>query len=255
MSNRSWVFIRGLGRSSEHWEPFMSVFKNTFPDDFVELADIRGNGVMNYSPSYLSIADNVRDLRARSQFVREGRQISLMTISLGSMIGIEWAKLYPTEISELVVMNTSDRSCCLPLERLRPDVFKYLVPLSKTFNVPDMNSAKIAREKMILQMTTNRLPNLAERAKQWMDFPETSLMNLGRQVTAASLFAIPAKPPTKTLMLYSMQDRFVNPVCTQRIAKKWNLDPIAHATAGHDLPLEEPEWVAQKTKEWLSDLA
>jgi pimeloyl-ACP methyl ester carboxylesterase len=250
---RRWIFIRGLGRASEHWEPFMSEFKASFPKDEIELADIRGNGKLNHLKSLTSVSRNVDDLRQRSPFIQSGKKVSLMTISLGSMIGIEWARRFPDEINELVLMNPSDRSLANPLERLRAKNLFRLPEIIRTFNNPDFDSAKVAREKIILQMTTNHLPELDKKAEEWRNFPETEPLNLARQILAASRFKVPDLAPTKTLLMYSLNDQFVSSNCSRRIAKKWGITAAAHPTAGHDLPLEDPQWVTRTTLNWLNN--
>jgi hypothetical protein len=49
----------------------------------------------------------------------------------------------------------------------------------------------------------------------------------------------------------SLGDRMVDPACTQAIAREWNVTPKTHPWAGHDLPLDDPEWVALAVAEWL----
>jgi hypothetical protein len=40
---------------------------------------------------------------------------------------------------------------------------------------------------------------------------------------------------------------------TQKIAKKWSLDYIAHGDSGHDLPLDSPEWLIERLDEWFTE--
>jgi hypothetical protein len=52
--------------------------------------------------------------------------------------------------------------------------------------------------------------------------------------------------------LNSLGDRMVAPACTEAIAKRWNVESKTHPWAGHDLPLDDPEWVIAMVVEWLS---
>lgn len=244
---RKWIFIRGLARHSGHWGPFVDQFKNTFPEDEIELLDLRGNGQLAHSPSCTSIADNVRDLRARSKWIKAGHAVHLMTISLGSMIGTEWATLFPQEISGLVTINTSDKGNSSFFERMRPQNYLRIVHILK--NPKDAPMI----ENEILQMTTNHLEHINEWAIDFSKLPKTSTSNFFRQIFAASQYEFPEhKPKTEVLILCSEGDQLVNPICTKRIAEMWTLKAHVHPTAGHDLTLEDPAWACQEIKNWLS---
>jgi hypothetical protein len=39
--------------------------------------------------------------------------------------------------------------------------------------------------------------------------------------------------------------------CSLKLAQTWGGDYRQHETAGHDLPLDEPEWLAQVIKQWF----
>jgi hypothetical protein len=43
----------------------------------------------------------------------------------------------------------------------------------------------------------------------------------------------------------------VDVACTLAIQKKWGGSLAIHPSAGHDITLDEPRWVADRLKEWL----
>lgn len=247
--SRKWIFIRGLGRHSVHWNPFLEVFKKNFPKDEVELLDLRGNGSLSHSPSCLSITENVRDLRSRSKFIHQGEEVHLMTISLGSMIGAEWAHRYPDEVSGIVMINTSDRGTSSAFERMRPAHFlKMLSYLQKKKN-------RIELEKEILRESGLAISEIDKWAEIFARTPATKSINLARQLLAAGTFELPDhKPRTEVLLLCSEGDRMVHPQCTKRIAEKWVLKAQVHPTAGHDLPTHDPTWVCSQIKNWFQTI-
>lgn len=241
---RSWIFLRGLGRNSDHWGPFVDVFKKQFPHDDVELLDLRGNGTLAHSPSYLNIRDNVRDLRSRSLFVREGREINLLSISLGAMVAVEWAREYGDDVDELVLINTSERGTSKFWQRLQPKKYPRLLKIL----VSGKTSTDIEYE--ILKITTH----LADKQKWSQVFgqsPSTSRTNFTKQILAASLYEFPRhKPKTDVLILNSAKDELVSPVCSKNIADLWHLKIHTNQTAGHDLPLDAPDWICQQITSW-----
>lgn len=244
--SRKWIFLRGLGRHSAHWGPFLQEFKKHFPKDQIELLDLRGNGSLAHSPSYLSIQENVRDLRSRSQWIQEGEKVHLMTISLGSMVATEWARLFPDEISGFVAMNTSDRGTSSFFERMKPANYLLLLQM---LAVPRKGSWI---ENQILRLTTNILSQLDPVAQEFSEWKSTTRLNFLRQLVAAGTYEFPRqKPKTEILLLCSDGDKLVNSGCTKKIAEMWTMKAHIHPTAGHDISLDAPDWICEEIKNWL----
>src|SRR5690554_4657129 len=64
-----------------------------------------------------------------------------------------------------------------------------------------------------------------------------------RQLTAASTFKPTSPPPAMpTLILTSLADRLVDWRCSQALAQHWQCPLVCHENAGHDLPLDDPDW-------------
>ena len=74
-----------------------------------------------------------------------------------------------------------------------------------------------------------------------------SFMNSFRQIIAAARY----KPDNQriekpVLLLNSFGDKLVSSHCTLAIQKKFTLLLESHLTAGHDLPLDAPDWMLKK---------
>ena len=52
------------------------------------------------------------------------------------------------------------------------------------------------------------------------------------------------------LLLASLGDRLVSPRCSERIARAWNAPLRMRPDAGHDLPLDDPDWVLGQLLDW-----
>ena len=79
--------------------------------------------------------------------------------------------------------------------------------------------------------------------------------NAVRQLVAAARYCAPtAAPVDRVLLLGSQEDRLVSSQCSQAIAQAWGLPlPLQlHPWAGHDLPLDDPQWVIDAVLQWLS---
>jgi predicted alpha/beta hydrolase family esterase len=55
------------------------------------------------------------------------------------------------------------------------------------------------------------------------------------------------------LVLTSAADRMVDPSCSRALARQWGCALREHASAGHDLPLDDGAWVSEQVAQWLAD--
>ena len=241
---RRWIFLRGLARHSGHWDFFLDEFKKQYPIDEVELLDTAGNGNQGDRESFIKISEYVDDLRQRSKFIQELHNKKtnikpiLFTISLGSMIAVDWAQRFSDELSGFVIINTSDRSTSAFYERLRPQNYSYFLQLA----LNGKNS--LFRERVISKMTASGLRNATEVIEKFSQLPATNFSNFVKQIFAASNFNFPEqKPAVPCLILASKNDQMVNSVCSERIGKMWHTPVYFHPNAGHDLPLWDPAWI------------
>ncbi len=247
----SWVFLRGLARESRHWGRFVNDFKRRFPLADVHLLDLPGTGqrAQEKSPSTISeITDALRQTLVKKH---APANLRLLSISLGSMVALDWIARYPEDCSACVVINTSTRHTGSPLDRF--NLFSGL-KLVGAFLGKDVRK----REQSILSVVSNRRETRRENLEAWVQYAKERPMdwkNILRQLQAASLFGLPAtRPETPVLVLRSAKDRLVHPACSERLAQWWDFSMKTHPTAGHDLSLDDPEWVASQVYEWTVNL-
>ena len=67
-----------------------------------------------------------------------------------------------------------------------------------------------------------------------------------KQILAAFLYRPKTLPHLKTLILSSAKDKLVSSKCSKALAEAMSAPQEIHPTAGHDLTLDDPTWVAQK---------
>lgn len=241
-SPRRWILLRGLGRHAGHWGDFVTRFQQAFPGDRVETLDLSGNGTENGRTSFLSIEENVADLRARSRLLKEG-PVSVLAVSMGAMVAVSWADRHPGEIAELVLINTSDSSESYFFERLRPRNYWPILNLFRQRG--DLQF----RERTLLQMTAAELPHLERIAEKQSRLPATTPENFLRQLWASSRYRFPKSQPIRRIQfLVADGDSLVHPNCTKRLAVKWNAPIAAHPRADHDLTLIDPDWVIEQVR-------
>src|SRR5690606_27264001 len=92
-------------------------------------------------------------------------------------------------------------------------------------------------------------------ARRWAVYATThgvTRANALRQLYAAARFKAPAALPASVpvLVLNGGGDRMVDPRCSQALAAGWSIPLRVHAHAGHDLTLDDGEWVLGQIRNW-----
>jgi len=245
MAADQWIFLRGLGREQGHWEDFPKFFESHVPSSHVTCLDLPGSGERHAETSPTNIRATLEQMRAGAP---AGPKF-LFAISLGGMVTVEWAKRYPEEIRGIVLVNSSLKTFSGVTRRLSWRAWPWLFTTLATADAG-------AREKRILERTAPSVAITSERVRARVGLYDAHPMsrgNLARQLWAAARYQPSVKAPTvPILVLYSERDGLVDPRCSEVIARTWKTAVHAHPTAGHDLPLEDPEWCCRAVKEWLS---
>jgi len=246
----TWVLLRGLTRESGHWGGFTSAFQSAAGGVRVVTLDLPGNGVLNGARSPATVPDMVQACRHQLREAGVDGPVHLLAMSLGAMVAAHWSSVAPGEVTGCVLINTSFRPFSPFYHRLHPRNYPVLLGALLPGQSP------MALERRIWFMTSNHrdmtqgvLPQWAALRRQHPVSPGNAL----RQLAAAARFCAPLTPPAvPMLLLSSTRDRLVDARCSQAIAAAWNCAHVSHPTAGHDLPLDAPHWVAHQVRDWLA---
>jgi len=247
----TWILLRGLVREQRHWGGFPAELARALPDARIVTPDLPGNGERHALRSPASVRAMVEccrdDLRQRGL----APPWSLLALSLGGMVAVEWASRYPQEIERCVLINTSMRPYSRFHQRLRWQNYPAILKLMVKGGMEN-------QERLILRLTS-RSGDAGQRAgvlARWMDYQREYPVTRGnalRQLWSAARFRAPArKPAVPLLVLSSAGDQLVDPRCSARLAHAWQTPHAIHASAGHDLPLDDGPWVAAQVAKWLT---
>lgn len=242
----TWVFLRGLAREARHWGDFPARFRATCGGDIL-VPDLPGNGRLWAETSPTRVEDMVEACRHRLREQGKVPPYYLLGLSMGGMVAVAWARRHPEECLGVVLINTSLRPHGRLHERLHPGAMTALLRMSATGGVE--------RERAILELTSARAAELRHVLTDWSDWARECPVSRGnalRQLFAAARFSAPEKPEAPLLILAGARDRMVHPACSRRLAHAWNTDFALHPTAGHDLPLDDGDWVANEVRNWLA---
>lgn len=241
-----WILLRGLAREQAHWGTFPQRLRQAFPEDHFHCVDLPGTGVRYREKSPLSMAS----IRARVQAATSHipKPYGVIALSMGGMVALDWAQEVPTgEIQALVLINTSS-GFSPPWHRMRPTTWPRVVRLLARREL-------FHREADILRLSSAR-PVALETVKHWYRIQRqrpVSLPNALRQMKAAMSYKPRQhRPLPDALLLASRGDRIVHWKCSQILEQRWQWTLKLHPDAGHDLPLDDPEWIISQVQAWLS---
>jgi len=232
------VLIRGLGRDQLHWGPLKSALDKQ--GLIIETPDLPGAGVLCREKAPLDLDEYCRILE--SQLSESELPTIVVGLSLGGMIALQWSMLRPTLFEHVIAINSS---CNLSPVYWRLKVYR-------AWRTPGILARWNIRlkERSVYQLTCNRQPMNAELLDQWVNIQQqhpVSMITQLRQVIAAWRFSPPDADALPHLtFINSNSDRLVDPRCSLTLARHYSAPLRTHDWAGHDLPQDDPKWVAQE---------
>jgi pimeloyl-ACP methyl ester carboxylesterase len=239
---KHFYLIRGLVREKGHWGSFSDEVQKIHPDAKISYIDIPGNGIHFQSVSPLTVSGMVEKMRQEFLNLRaENDEAHMVAISLGAMVGVEWMKNHPNDFAKATLINTSFAGMSPAFHRLHPSAVIHLA------KVPFLKGR--SKETHILKLVCNNKEVFDEAVEDWTKIDAERPVNFSntvRQLIASALFKVEDyKPEIPVKILGATFDRMVSVECSRAIARKWKAPYLEHPSAGHDLTLDDPTWVAQ----------
>ncbi|MEX0604647.1 MAG: alpha/beta hydrolase [Marinobacter sp.] len=240
-----WILLRGLAREQTHWGGLLSALRDALPEHHFHPIDLPGTGVRFKDRSPCTIAE-IRQ-QVNQQVSHIPGPYGVIALSMGGMVALDWAQhAVNGEIQRLVLINTS---CGFspPWYRMKP------ASLPRLFSLLGRREL-FEREAGILALTSNQ-PVATATVKRWYSIQRqrpVSWQTALRQIAAAARFKPSAKRPIgSALVLASEGDRIVDWRCSREFERRWQWPLQVHPSAGHDLPLDAPDWVISRIVDYL----
>jgi pimeloyl-ACP methyl ester carboxylesterase len=243
-----WVLLRGLTREARHWDALPQRLALELDGASVLTPDLPGNGSRHDERSPGTVAGHVAACRAALHAAGHAPPYVLLGLSLGGMVAMAWAAHHPDEVCGLVLVNSSARGTGPWHRRLRLRAWPGLARAV-------LARKPVVRERAVLALTARhpaapRETLVADWARWHAERPVSSA-NALRQLVASARFRLPhPAPAVPALVMTSGGDGLVDPGCSRALADAWNAPLARHPTAGHDLPLDDPAWVAGTIGAW-----
>jgi len=249
----AWLLLRGLTRESRHWGELPVRWRVAGLGDTAPL-DLPGNGTACREPVPARVEDMMEIVRGKARGAGLAPPHRILAMSLGAMVATAWAQRYPDEVAALVLINTSMRPFSTAPERLRPANWPALAGMALRWH------DRAHCERVIHRLTCARRDTEAADVAAWQQIANSAPVSrqaAWRQLLAAARYRAQASPPAcPTLIVTSGEDRLVNPVCSDRLARNWqarHVRQVRHPWAGHDLPHDDTGWLCTAVANWLSD--
>ena len=243
----TWVLLRGLMRDQRHWGDFPAIFGAAMPGAQIVTPDFPGNGARHREASPTRVADMVEACRAGLRARGHAGPYSLLALSLGAMVAVEWSARYPGEIVRCVLINTSMQPFSPFYRRLRWQNYAAIAGML-------LRGGAARQEALVLRLTSKRHAGDHDLLRRWIGFQQSHAVtraNAINQLLAAARYRAPAaRPAPPLLVLCSRADRLVDARCSAKLARAWQAPCLQHPDAGHDLPLDDGAWVAQAVARW-----
>jgi pimeloyl-[acyl-carrier protein] methyl ester esterase len=243
-----WLLLRGLGRDARHWFRFAELLSAALevPCQAVDLPGV-GQGRFEFPQTSVEATAQVVAHRLDGQrFHSEGR-CGLFGLSFGGMVALELCRQRPSWFSHAVLVNSSSR-LSPPWLRMFPRGVA-LVTRSLLSRDPEERELRIYELTSNLGHERNR-----EHARHAADFARSSPIRrrtVLAQLAAAARF-VPPDTAQPVLVLSSKCDRMVSSSCSRDLATHLGALHLVNDRAGHDLPLDAPDWVIESLRRWLA---
>lgn len=239
-----WLLLRGLTRESAHWGDFVAKLQTAFPDSNIHCLDLLGSGEFYQQPSPCSIDEITKQLRLHALNKSWlNKKIRLLSISLGGMVAWQWMQTYPNDIQSAVLINSSLAGLNPFYQRLRWQCYGKLARIIAASDIE-------AQELAIIKLISNLDAKHESLALQWAEIQRLrpiSKKNALRQLIAAARYhPTLSKPIPPVLLLAGLGDKLVSPDCSKTISQQYDLPLITHPWAGHDLCIDDGDWVIEQ---------
>lgn len=250
--NTPLILLRGLTREQRHWGELVPKLTEKLPNP-VLCFDFAGAGELyqQRSPTTISgLRQSVRSQWLQHKSAQKSTRVHLVALSLGGMLATDWALAYPDEVASVTLINSSARPLAPFYQRLR---WQQYAAIASLFWLSAAN-----REQRILQLTSARAyqnPAIVANWQRWQQQKPVSMANALRQLLAASRFKLLQPLQCPTLVLSSQADQLVNPQCSVALASFLQAPHQQHRWAGHDIALDDPNWLAAHIAAFVSKTA
>lgn len=236
----AWIWLRGIGRESGHWGGLPRMLELATGEKVIAL-DFPGVGAKRNQQALTHMGDLIEQLKRETQSLTN---IKLLAQSMGGQVALNWAAQDP-RVHQLLLINTAS-----PLnfvwQRFKPSAVWRVARSFLSRNAPE------SREQTLLDLVSNDPEANRRTLPLWREIARrrpVAFKQLARQFWLS--LKAPLPKPQELLhcqikVICSQRDQVVAPECSKKLAAYYDCPMVVHASAGHDLPLDAPQWLLRQ---------
>ena len=220
-------------RDKRHWDEFCNSLSKELVADNIEVLpfDTLGNGDNNQLESPLCITDYAKALLLQLP----ASNYCIIGLSMGGMIALEMARLAPSMVAKVVVINAS-------ASNLSPWYLRFnLIALLNAYWCRTKAEDVHWLEATALYISSEQHCNSEVLAKRWSQFRvegRVSLRNALRQLWACARYRCSHSLQQPVFVFSGRLDQLVAPSCSKAMAKHYHCRLIEFEQAGHDISID-----------------
>jgi len=241
LPKRVWILLRGLVRESGHWGGFIKKLKARDPHALVLPLDWPGLGVFHEQDMPLDPLECVDFLEQQLGLALGDKavRLSIIGLSLGGALALYWCQKQPHLFERVVVINGSLANLSAPWLRLRG------LALARIIALLFEPSLKTREQKILLLTSALCRENPKHIVDAWANLAAHHRVRFPtflRQMILASRIRVTTPITPTPLFLASRKDAVVNWRSSRAMSRFFSAPLVLHEHAGHDLPLDDPDW-------------
>lgn len=249
----NWLLLGPIARECATWgdapQHLLQQLRAVQPQVGLFQLDLPGTGRLCGERSPDRIEDLVDGLRGRVRAAALPGPWGLMASSWASCVAAEWARRYPDELGAIVLVSPAMRPFTKVLRSVPTGLWGQA--LTKLLG----RRAFWRRDAVVWNGQTQLRRASADSLSRWRELRRqhpVRARNGWRQMMAVWRFETSKRRPhPHVLLLAGKGDAWIDWRVSAAISRAWGAAVRVHPEAGHDLLLDDPQWVGRSVAEWL----
>ena len=250
---RTWVLLGPITRECAHWgdapQVLLQHLQVVQPHARLYQLDLPGTGRHWAKRSPSDIASLLAQLRERVQAAGLRGPIGLIANSWVSCVATEWARQHGAELGAVVLISPSLRPFTPVLRSVRIELWGTALAMLLGRRSPLERDRRFWRSHVQLREAGDTL------FEQWRALrrahPMRARDGLAQLLAVWRYESSRRRPHQQVLLLAGKGDVWIDWRVASAISRAWGAALRLHPEAGHDLLLDDAQWVARSLAEWL----
>jgi pimeloyl-ACP methyl ester carboxylesterase len=249
----NWLLIGPMARECGLWGEasghLVQHLRSVQPEANLYELDLPGTGQLHRERSPSAVLGLVEHLRTRVQEAGLQGPFGLIASSWAASIGTEWTRQYGEEVGALVLISPGMRPFTQVFRAVRWHLWPTVLALVLGRRSP------LGRERRLWNTHTQLHRASGPQMQAWRTsrkrYPVRARNGLAHALAVWRYETSRRRPHRQVLLLAGKGDDWLDWRVSAAISRAWGAALRVHPEAGHDLLLDDPQWVARSLADWL----